>query len=129
MGVRDVIFYKPGPLNEDEWVEMKKHPVFAYEMLKGIPYLEPALKIPYSHHEKWDGSGYPQGMQGERIPLEARIFAIIDVYDSLTSKRPYRTKIWTKTEALDYIQEQSGTHFDPQIVKTFLRMMAERDEE
>ncbi len=129
IGVPDAIFKKTGPLNTEEWVEMKRHPVFAYEMLKDIDYLKPALDIPYCHHEKWDGSGYPQGLKGEEIPQFARIFALVDVYDALTHRRPYRKNTWSKKEALAYIQEQSGTHFDPQIADIFIKMMEERDED
>jgi len=122
MGVPDSILLKPGSLSEDEWAVMRKHPVLAYEMLAPIGYLRNALDIPYCHHEKWDGSGYPRGLKGEQIPLSARIFAIVDVWDALTSDRPYR-EAWTAEKALKYIQEQEGSHFDPQVVKTFLAMI------
>ncbi len=100
---------------------MKKHPMYAYELLSPIQYLRPALDIPRYHHEKWDGTGYPDGLKGEQIPLAARIFAIVDVYDALTSDRPYR-KAWAKDKALDYIREQSGKHFDPAAAAKFLEM-------
>jgi putative nucleotidyltransferase with HDIG domain len=119
MGVPDSILLKPGKLTDEEWVIMKKHPQHAYDMLSPILYLRDALDIPYYHHEKWDGSGYPKGLKGEAIPFAARIFAVTDVYDALTSDRPYR-KAWSKEKALDYIGEQAGTHFDPAVVKTFL---------
>lgn len=119
MGVSDNILRKPDPLTEEEWKEMRLHPLYAYEMLAPISYLKPALDIPYCHHEKWDGSGYPRGLKGEQIPLAARIFAIADVYDAVTSDRPYR-KAWSREKALKYIREQSGLHFDPQIVEKFL---------
>jgi PAS domain S-box-containing protein/putative nucleotidyltransferase with HDIG domain len=122
MGVPDQILLKPGALTEEEWVAMKKHPVFAYEMLSPIRYLRQALDIPYCHHEKWDGSGYPRGLKGEQIPLTARIFAIVDVWDALTSDRPYRAA-WADQEALKYIQAASGTHFDPQVVDPFLAVI------
>ncbi len=122
MGVPDTILLKPGKLTDEEWVMMKKHPQFAYDLIKPIPYLAEALDIPYCHHEKWDGSGYPRGLKGEQIPLSARIFAIVDVWDAVTSDRPYR-KAWTKEEALTYIKNQTDTHFDPQIVRAFLTMM------
>ena len=121
MGIPDKILLKPGKLTDEEWEIMKKHPVYAYEMLSSINYLHPSLDIPCSHHEKWDGSGYPQGLKGEEIPLSARIFAVVDVYDALTSDRPYR-KAWTKDKAMKYIEEQSGKHFDPQVVDVFLRL-------
>jgi PAS domain S-box-containing protein/putative nucleotidyltransferase with HDIG domain len=119
MGVPDQILLKPGPLSEDEWVLMRKHPVFALEMLSPIRYLRKALDIPYSHHEKWNGSGYPQGLKGNQIPLAARIFAVVDVWDALRSDRPYRPA-WTEDKALEYINASVGTHFDPQVVKIFM---------
>ena len=122
MGIPDSILLKPGPLTEDEWVIMRRHPVYAYEMLYRIDYLRPALEIPYCHHEKWDGSGYPRGLKGEEIPLPARIFAVVDVYDALTSDRPYR-KAWSEEDTLDLIKEESGSHFDPQVVEMFLNLL------
>ena len=98
---------------------MRKHPVYAYEMLNRISYLAPSLTIPYCHHEKWDGSGYPRGLVGEEIPLEARIFAIADVWDALRSDRPYRKALPSNT-ALNYIEENRETHFDPEVVEAFL---------
>ena len=118
MGVPDQILFKEGPLDANEWEIMRKHPVFAYEMLSPIKYLAPALDIPYCHHEKWDGTGYPRGLSGEQIPLAARIFAVADVWDALLSDRSYRKK-WSKEESYAYILENSGTHFDPQIVEAF----------
>ena len=99
---------------------MRKHPISAYEMLAPITYLHPAIDIPYCHHEKWDGSGYPRGLKGNQIPLAARIFAVADVWDALTSDRPYR-KAWSKDKALEFIQEQSGKQFDPGVVSVFVR--------
>lgn len=122
VAVPDGILLKPGPLNDEEWIIMKKHPVFALDMLSPIEYLRPALDIPYLHHEKWDGSGYPRGLSGTDIPLAARIFAIIDVWDALTSDRPYR-KAWPVEKARSHIMEQSGRHFDPEIVKAFSAMI------
>jgi PAS domain S-box-containing protein/putative nucleotidyltransferase with HDIG domain len=119
MGVPDSIVLKPGPLTEEEWVIMRKHPQYAADMLSSIAYLRLALDIPYCHHEKWDGTGYPRGLRGGQIPMSARIFAVVDVWDALTSDRPYR-KAWQKQEAVQYIQEQSGRHFDPEVVKAFL---------
>lgn len=121
MGIPDGILLKPGQLTEEEWVVMRRHPVYAYQLLLPITYLRPALSIPYSHHEKWDGTGYPRGLRGEEIPLEARVFAVADVWDALTSDRPYRTA-WPKEKARAFIKEQSGTHFDPAVVDAFLRM-------
>ena len=118
MGIPDHILLKEGPLDANEWEIMRKHPVFAYNMLSPIKYLKPALDIPYCHHEKWDGSGYPRGLAGEKIPLAARIFAVADVWDALLSDRPYR-KAWSKEETRAYILENSGIHFDPKIVEAF----------
>lgn len=120
MGISDKILLKPGKLTDQEWEIMKRHPIFAYEMLSPISFLQPALDIPYCHHEKWDGSGYPRGLKGKQIPIAARIFAVVDVYDALSSKRPYR-KAWPKEKVLKYIKEQSGKYFDPEIVELFLQ--------
>lgn len=122
MGVPDNVLLKPGSLNDDEWIIMRKHPVFAQEMLSSIPFLEKAIDIPYCHHEKWDGSGYPRGLKGEDIPLSARIFAIVDVWDALRSDRPYRPA-WTDEEALEEIKRGKGTHFDPIVVETFIDLI------
>ncbi|NWG35443.1 MAG: GAF domain-containing protein, partial [Chloroflexi bacterium] len=122
MGVPDSILFKDDTLTSREWEIMRQHPVHAYEMLSPIAYLKPALDIPYCHHEKWDGTGYPQGLKGEQIPLAARIFAVVDVYDALTSDRPYRPA-WTKEQALEYIREQTGKHFDPQVAAAFLNLI------
>ncbi|MGZ6346307.1 MAG: HD domain-containing phosphohydrolase [Anaerolineales bacterium] len=122
MGVPDDILLKPGPLTDEEWVVMKKHPSLAYEMLSPIRYLHGALDIPYCHHEKWDGSGYPRGLKGEQIPLVARIFAVVDVWDALTSDRPYLLA-WTKEKARQHILALSGTHFDPQVVEVFMKTL------
>jgi HD-GYP domain-containing protein (c-di-GMP phosphodiesterase class II)/PAS domain-containing protein len=128
MGIPDAILLKPGPLTDEEWVIMKKHPTYALELLSSIPYLRPALEIPYSHHEKWDGSGYPNGLRGRQIPLSARIFAIVDVWDALCSDRPYR-KGWPLQRVLKHIRDQAGTHFDPQVVEAFLQMHPPIEEE
>ncbi|MEW6405219.1 MAG: HD domain-containing phosphohydrolase, partial [Chloroflexota bacterium] len=119
MGVPDHILLKPDALTPEEWVIMKRHTEFAFDMLHPIAYLRPALHIPYCHHEKWDGTGYPRGLAGIQIPLEARLFAIVDVWDAITSDRPYRKK-WSKRKALKFIRDQSGKHFDPQVVEKFL---------
>ncbi len=124
MGVPDNILLKEGKLTEEEWGFMRRHPQFAYEMLQPIKYLRQALDIPYCHHEKWDGTGYPRGLKGEQIPLAARIFSIADVWDALTSDRPYR-KAWTEEEALVYIREQSGRQFDPRVVEVFLKLIGD----
>jgi len=123
MVVPDAILHKPGPLTEDEWNVMRRHPESARDFLAKIEYLKPALDIPYSHHERWDGSGYPQGLSGEEIPLSARVFAVIDTYDALTSNRPYRAA-WSAPDALAHIREGAGSHFDPAVVDLFLEMMS-----
>jgi PAS domain S-box-containing protein len=128
MGIPDRILLKPGPLTDDEWEIMRKHPIYAYELLGNVTYLRPAIEIPYCHHEKWDGSGYPRGLKGEQIPLSARLFAVVDVWDALRSDRPYR-KAWSDEEALQYIREQAGKHFDPAVVEVFLRMLKEHPED
>ena len=124
MGVPDHILLKPGKLTDEEWVAMRKHAIFAFELLSPIAYLHPALNIPYCHHEKWDGSGYPRGLKGEQIPLEARLFAIVDVWDALRSDRPYREG-WSKEKVAEHIKSRSGTHFDPKAVELFLNMLNE----
>ena len=123
IGVPDAILHKPDKLTDEEWVIMRKHPQFAYEMLYPIEYLRPALDIPYCHHEKWDGTGYPRKLRETEIPLAARLFAVVDVWDAVTSDRPYRPA-WKKEEALKYIREQSGKHFDPQVVETFFKLIS-----
>jgi PAS domain S-box-containing protein len=122
MGIPDSILLKPGTLNDREWEIMRRHPEYAYKFLKPIDYLRSALDIPFCHHEKWDGSGYPRGLKGEEIPLVARIFAIVDVWDALRSDRPYR-QAWTIEQSFKYIQEQAKKHFDPRVVTAFLRMI------
>ena len=124
MGVPDNILMKPDRLSEGEWEIMRKHPVYALKLLSPIDYLHPALDIPYGHHEKWDGSGYPQGLSGKEIPLAARIFAVVDVFDALTSDRVYRSAL-SREYAISYIQEQSGKHFDPMIADLFVQMIQE----
>ena len=121
MGIPDNILLKAGPLSGEEWLVMKTHPVLGYEMLSPIRYLRSALDIPYRHHEKWDGSGYPLGLRGEQIPLAARIFAVVDVWDALRSDRPYR-KGWPEKEVMAHIEAGAGTHFDPRVVELFLKM-------
>jgi putative nucleotidyltransferase with HDIG domain len=123
MGVPDRILHKGGPLNAADWDVMRKHPEYAFGMLAPITYLRKAIDIPYCHHERWDGAGYPRGLSGELIPLGARIFAVVDVWDALTSDRPYRTA-WPAKKALDYIRLQSGKHFDPRVVESFLRQIS-----
>ncbi|MAT41677.1 MAG: hypothetical protein CL609_04995 [Anaerolineaceae bacterium] len=124
MGIPDTILQKPDVLTKDEFVIMQTHPELARQLLSQIEYLQPALDIPYCHHEKWDGTGYPRKLKGEEIPLPARIFAVIDVFDALTSDRPYR-KAWKKEDALKYIQEQSGKHFFPDAVNAFFDLFSD----
>jgi len=119
LGIPDAILHKPGLLTYEEQKIMRRHPLYAFQWLSRIDYLKPSLQIPYSHHEKWDGSGYPRGLKGEAIPLEARIFAIVDVWDALISERPYKPA-WSVAKAVEYIQSQNNIHFDPKIVEVFL---------
>lgn len=119
MGVPDSILQKSDKLSDDEWKQMQKHTDYAYQLLSPISYLHSAMDIPYCHHEKWNGTGYPRGLKGEQIPLAARLFAVVDTWDALCSDRPYR-KAWAKKEAFEYIKSLSGTHLDPQAVKYFL---------
>jgi putative nucleotidyltransferase with HDIG domain len=121
MGVPDDILFKPGKLDDREWEIMRRHPVIAYELLSPISFLRPAVDIPYCHHEKWDGTGYPRRIRGEQIPLPARIFAVIDVWDALMSDRPYRSA-WSEEKTRDYIISESNKHFDPDVVQVFLKM-------
>ncbi len=122
MAIPDSILLKPGPLTDDEWAIMRQHPVYAYNLLSPIAYLRPALDIPYCHHEKWDGTGYPRGLKRDEIPLAARIFAVGDVWDALLSHRPYRYA-WPEEQVLEHIHSLSGTHFDPQMVELFLNVV------
>ena len=122
MGIPDAVLLKPDALNDEEWIRMKQHPRYAVDLLAPIGYLRPAMDIPQYHHEKWDCTGYPLGLQGWAIPLTARAFAVVDVYDALTSNRPYRAA-WTKERALEHIQNGAGTHFDPAVVQMFVRML------
>ncbi len=121
MGISDTILQKPGKLSDVEWLEMRKHPQYAYDLLYPIEFLRPAIDIPLYHHEHWDGTGYPKGLKGKDIPLIARIFAVIDVFNAITSKRPYGNP-WPVNEAIDYIQKNAGTHFDPEVVQVFIRL-------
>ncbi|MBL8062133.1 MAG: GAF domain-containing protein [Anaerolineales bacterium] len=127
LGVPDRILFKDAALTTEEWALMKRHPIYAHEMLEPIHYLHQALDIPYCHHEKWDGNGYPRGLSGEDIPLSARIFAVVDVWDAVTSDRPYRAA-WTADKALAYIKSESGKHFDPRVVEMFTRLMEQKNE-
>jgi HD-GYP domain-containing protein (c-di-GMP phosphodiesterase class II) len=122
ISIPDSVLLKEGPLSEDEWKVMKTHPTTAYEVLSQVEYLRPSLDIPYCHHERWDGSGYPRGLKGEEIPLAARIFAVVDVYDALTSDRPYR-KAWSKEKTVEYLLENSGKLFDPAVIEKFLEIL------
>lgn len=126
VAIPDEILFKPGPLSEEEWTVMRRHPAIAVELLTPITYLTCALEIPHWHHEKWDGSGYPDHLKGEQIPFSARIFAVADVYDALTSNRPYRGA-WSKIEAIQYIECQSGKYFDPRVVQEFLKLVRARE--
>jgi response regulator RpfG family c-di-GMP phosphodiesterase len=122
IGIPDGILMKPDALSDAEWVVMRRHPVIAFELLSPIEFLRPALDIPYCHHERWNGTGYPRGLNGKHIPLAARIFALADVYDMLKSDCPYRPA-WPEDKALAYIRDQSGNHFDPEVVEMFFLPM------
>lgn len=122
IAIPDEILQKPGPLNETEWEKMRRHPIYAYEMLSPIAYLNPALEIPFFHHERWNGSGYPHGLKGEEIPLAARLFAIIDVWDALRSDRPYRKQL-PREQVIEYLKTHAGTLFDPRLVEIFLSVI------
>lgn len=125
MGVPDAILLKPDKLTDEEWEIMRRHPTYAYELLSPIEYLRPALDIPYCHHEKWDGTGYPRGLNGEQTPLAARLFAVVDVWDALRSDRPYRPG-WPEDEVLEHIRGLAGTHLDPRAVELFLQVVGAR---
>ena len=122
IAIPDSILLKPGPLTDAERDLMHQHPMFAMQMLQGIPFLRPAAEIPGCHHEQWGGTGYPRGLKGEEIPIGARIFAVVDVWDSLRSDRPYRSALSTQ-DAGEIIQKGAGAHFDPQVVEAFLQML------
>jgi putative nucleotidyltransferase with HDIG domain len=125
MGVPDRILLKPESLTDEERLLMQQHPQLAYEMLKEIDFLQPAIDIPRYHHEWWDGTGYNEGLKGEEIPFAARVFSVVDTWDALVTDRPYR-RAWSFQDALDYIQKQSGTQFDPMVVTAFVEMMTEQ---
>ncbi|MBN2084102.1 MAG: GAF domain-containing protein [Anaerolineales bacterium] len=126
MGIPDNILLKPGPLTDEEWLVMRRHPEYAYELLSLVNYLRPALLIPYCHHEKWDGTGYPRGLREEAIPLAARLFAVVDVWDALRSERPYR-QAWPADKVRGYLMEQSGKHFDPQALSMFIKLLDQEE--
>ena len=123
MGTPDAILHKIGPLDEKEWEIIKNHAKDGYDLLKKIDFLGPALEIPLYHHEKWDGTGYPDGLTGEEIPISARIFAIVDVFDAMSNDRVYRSAIPIE-ETIEYLDEQSGSHFDPEVVKAFIHVLS-----
>jgi putative nucleotidyltransferase with HDIG domain len=124
IGVPDGILHKNGALTDEERAIMQKHPQYAYDMLKSISFLKPALEIPYAHHERWDGLGYPNALAGEQIPFSARIFSVVDVFDALVSNRPYKVG-WPESEAIAQIQRESGTAFDPRVVEEFVAYRAQ----
>ena len=126
MGVPNSILHKPGALDADEWEVMRRHPLLAYEMLAPIAFLGPALDIPHYHHEKWDGTGYPLGLKGEQIPLAARIFAVVDVWDALRSDRRYRGS-WPLDKVREHLLSLAGSHFDPRVVDVCLSSDVLRD--
>jgi HD-GYP domain-containing protein (c-di-GMP phosphodiesterase class II) len=119
IGISDAVLLKQGKLDKEEWSQIKMHPKIAHEIISHINFLNPSIDIPYYHHEKWDGSGYPTGLKGESIPIAARLFAVIDVWDALIHPRVYKSA-WPEKKVLNYIEEESGKHFDPKVVKVFL---------
>lgn len=119
LGIPDSILHKPGPLTDDEWEVMRMHPVYAFDMLSPITFLRQSMDIPYCHHEKWDGTGYPRGLKGDKIPMAARIFSIADIWDALCSDRPYRSA-YARKEALEHIKSYEGSYFDPAVLSVFL---------
>jgi HD-GYP domain-containing protein (c-di-GMP phosphodiesterase class II) len=127
MGIPDYILHKPGPLTEEEWDIMRQHPQHAFDLMNRIPYLRPATDIPYAHHERWDGSGYPRGLKGEDIPLAARIFAIVDIWDALSNERPYRDA-WPEDKVIEYIKNTSGIELDPNVVEKFLGLIEKENQ-
>ena len=124
IGIPDTILLKPDKLTDEEWEVIRKHPLYAYDLFYPVDYLRSSLSIPYSHHEKWDGTGYPQGLKGEQIPLPARLFAVVDVWDALSFDRVYR-KAWPREKIMAYIKQQSGAQFDPGVVDLFFRAQLE----
>jgi putative nucleotidyltransferase with HDIG domain len=118
MGIPDSILLKPGSLDHEEWDVMRKHPLYAYRLLSSVEFLKSALDIPYYHHERWDGSGYPHGLRCDEIPKAARVFSIVDVFDALSSNRPYR-KAWGQEKVFSYLKDQSGKYFDPETLEEF----------
>jgi putative nucleotidyltransferase with HDIG domain len=122
IGIPDNILLKPGSLSDSEWAIMCEHPMIAYNLISPIAFLKGAIDIPYCHHEQWNGSGYPRGLKGEQIPLAARIFSIVDVWDALRSDRPYR-KAWPERRVRMYLRERSGKHFDPKVVEAFMELL------
>ncbi len=124
MGIPGSILRKPGPLTEEEWGIMRRHVEYGGNMLSDIPFLRPAFDIPLYHHERWDGSGYPRGLKGELIPLPARLFAIVDVWDALLNDRPYRPA-WPPEQVRAYLQEQAGIQFDPKLIKVFIGLLVQ----
>lgn len=123
LGIPESILFKPGPLTPEEWVIVRQHPIYAFQLLEPIEFLRPALDMPYAHHELWDGTGYPRGLKGDEIPLAARILAVVEVWDALRSDLPYR-RAWEHEKAVQYVKDQSGRAFDPYIVERFLPLIA-----
>ena len=127
MALPDSVLLKPGPLDPEETIQMHLHPWYAYQMLSGVEFLRPALDIPYAHHERWDGSGYPRGLRGEETPFAARMFAVIDVWDALRFDRPYRPG-WSTDRVMEHIRKLSGTHFEPVVAEAFETLLRKRGE-
>jgi HD-GYP domain-containing protein (c-di-GMP phosphodiesterase class II) len=126
MGIPDSILLKPGPLSTDEWAVMRRHPQYAYDLMYPVAFLRPALHIPYAHHEHWDGTGYPRGLEGKQIPLAARAFAAVDIWDALSHDRPYR-KAWSADRVSAHVETLAGTHLDPMVVEVLQHTFAPVD--
>ncbi len=127
IGIPDAVLHKNGPLGARELQVMRMHPVYAYELLSQIPYLRSSVEIPYYHHERWDGAGYPRGLKGRQIPFAARLFAVVDVWDALLSDRSYRAA-WSRHKTAAYIRNQTGKHFDPEVVEAFAHLIGGLDD-
>jgi HD-GYP domain-containing protein (c-di-GMP phosphodiesterase class II) len=126
MAIPDSVLLKEGELDQNEWIVMRRHPGIALDLLEPISFLKPSIDIPFCHHEKWDGTGYPRALRGKQIPLSARIFSVIDVWDALRSDRPYR-KGWSREQAVHFIRVQAGRHFDPEVTEVFLNNLSTID--
>jgi HD-GYP domain-containing protein (c-di-GMP phosphodiesterase class II) len=126
LGIPEEILSKPDALTESEWQVVRQHPKFAEHLLEPIEFLRPALDIPKFHHERWDGSGYPYGLAGSNIPLAARIFSVVDVWDSMQARRPFRQAL-SEADTIEHLKQSSGRQFDPEVVRSFLQILQESE--